>query len=68
MQLVKCPVVGLVVADAFSLEIITKAVITGPCLSLTGPAEEDPGNLPGPGAFQMQSREHHEVTFSEVFC
>lgn len=45
----KIPCAGLVGAHALSVYIIMKALITGPCLSLTWPVGEDPGSLPGPG-------------------
>ena len=44
------PWVGLAVADAFSdSHVIMTALITGPCLSLTGPTEDAPENLPRSG-------------------
>lgn len=46
------PWVGLAVADAFSDSHITMTVlITGPCVSLAGPAEDAPENLPRSGGY-----------------
>ena len=44
------PWVGSAVADAFfDSHVIMTALITGPCLSLTGPTEDTPENLARPG-------------------